>query len=307
MPKPTRRQFLITLPAAAAETSPGWVLWYRQPAGKWTDALPVGNGRLGAMVFGGVETERLSLNQDTLWSGYKRDWNNPDAKNYLPEVRRLALDQENYAEADKVCRKMQGPYNQSYLPLADLHLKFEHEGAVADYRRELDLDAAIARVGYRAGGARFTREVFSSAPDQAIVVRLTADQPAKLDFTISLDSPLRHTTTASGRDTLRLSGKAPAHVDPNYFKSDNPIVYDDAPGKGMNFEGRLEAIAEGGGVEAAGNPLPVRGATAVTLLFTAATGAAAGRRTYAELRERHIALESECTRRRCRHTRHHAE
>ena len=292
MPKPTRRHFLAALPAAAAraaETSPAWVLWYRKPAEKWTDALPVGNGRLGAMVFGGVETERLSLNQDTLWSGYQRDWNNPDAKNYLPEVRRLALDQENYAEADKVCRKMQGPYNQSYLPLADLHLKFEHAGAVSDYRRELDLDAAIARVGYRAGGVRFTREVFSSAPDQAIVVRLSADQPAKLDFTVSLDSPLRHTTTAAGRDTLRLSGKAPAHVDPNYFKSDNPIVYDDTPGKGMNFEGRIEAIAEGGAVEAAGNQLRVRGATAVTLLFTAAPGAAAGRRAYAELRERHVA------------------
>src|SRR4051794_31030015 len=94
------------------------ILWYQQPAQQWVEALPVGNGRLGAMVFGGVATERLQLNEDTLWSGGPTDWNNPQAKDVLPEVRRLIF-AGKYVETDALCRKMQGPYNQSYEPLGD--------------------------------------------------------------------------------------------------------------------------------------------------------------------------------------------
>src|SRR5208282_3655145 len=106
------------------------VLWYKQPAGKWTDALPIGNGRLGAMVFGGVAAERLQLNEDTLWSGAPRPWNNPEAKQHLEEVRSLVLDRQDYAGGDRLCRQMQGPYNQSYQPLGDLHLEWQPSGEI---------------------------------------------------------------------------------------------------------------------------------------------------------------------------------
>lgn len=145
----TRREFIaaavagasfgihgLTASTASASARGGNVLWYKQPASIWTEALPVGNGRLGAMVFGGVETERLQLNEDTLWSGHPRDWNNPEAKKYLPILRHLILDEGKYVEADEACQHMQGPYNESYLPLGNLYLKFEGHGKCAYYRRE---------------------------------------------------------------------------------------------------------------------------------------------------------------------------
>src|SRR5215212_5503170 len=152
------------------------ILWYRQPAQQWVEALPIGNGRLGAMLFGGVASERLQLNHDTLWSGGPSDWNNPRAKDILPELRALIFAGQ-YAEADQVAKQMQGPYGQSYLPLGDLHLAFRHSAPMDSYQRWLDLDSATAGVRYTLDGATFTREAFASAPDQAIVVRLACDQP----------------------------------------------------------------------------------------------------------------------------------
>ena len=105
------------------------------------------------MVFGGVADERLRLNEDTLWSGAPREWNNPDARRHLAEVRRLVLDDGDYVGADRVCRQMQGPYNESYLALGDLHIETGRADAIDDYRRELDLDLGVSRVSYRAAGA----------------------------------------------------------------------------------------------------------------------------------------------------------
>jgi alpha-L-fucosidase 2 len=271
--KATRREFIAGVTGAlalGAESSNDLRLWYRRPATVWAEALPIGNGRLGAMVFGGIETDRLALNEDTLWSGSPKPWNNRDAKKVLPEVRRL-VDEEKYHEADALSKKMQGPYNQSYQPLGNLILKFNVPGSAADYQRELDLDRAIASVCYRAGDATFTREVFSSAKDRVIVVRLECDKPGKLSFALTLDSPVRSQSAASG-DDLRLTGKAPAHVDPNYFRSANPIVYDDEEGNGMRFECRVRAIHEGGKLVADGSSLAIEGADAVTLYIAAATG-----------------------------------
>jgi alpha-L-fucosidase 2 len=312
-----RREFVGALAApvasAAVASEPReLVLWYRQPAEQWTDALPIGNGRLGAMVFGGVDKERLQLNEDTLWSGGPREWNNPEAKQYLPEVRRLVLQDKNYTGADRVCQKMQGPYNQSYLPLADLRLEFEHGEAAGNYRRELDLDTAVSRVTYRAGGVSFTREAFSSAPDQAIVVRLTATKPASVTFTVAMDSPLKFSCEAEGQAALRLYGKAPAQVDPNYVRSENPVIYDETPAKGMRFEARVKVLAKGGTVRADGNRLRVDRADAVTLVVVGGTGYkgfdkapdtpaeaiaarcrgqvdAAAKRSFDQLRARHVA------------------
>ena len=169
----SRCQFLAGIPAvlnasvslqstAAGNDSNEYVLWYRQPAPAWTHALPIGNGRLGAMVFGGLDTEHLQLNEDSIWSGAPHDWNNPDASAVLPDIRRLVLDDENYHEADALCKKMQGPYNESYQPLGNLFLKINGGSGATDYRRELDLDTAVARIAYRSAGSLFQREMFSS-------------------------------------------------------------------------------------------------------------------------------------------------
>jgi alpha-L-fucosidase 2 len=279
MANSSRREFLTAIPAGLAaarqvraQTTAGHdlKLWYTQPAAQWTEALPLGNGRLGAMVFGGIAAERIQLNEDTLWSGHPRDWNNPDAVKYLPVVRRLVLEEEKYVEAGPVCQKMQGPFNESYLPLGNLRLKLEAAGSASGYRRELDLDTAIASVFYRSDGAGFQREVFVSAPDQVVVVRLTTTRPEGLSFEVSLDSPVHSSVDIAGKDGLILRGKAPAHTTPDYHGG--AVVYDEKEGLGMHFAGLLRALPEGGSVEAASGALNVRGARAVTLLLTAATG-----------------------------------
>jgi alpha-L-fucosidase 2 len=246
------------------------ILWYRQPARRWVEALPIGNGRLGAMVFGGVDSERLQLNEDTLWSGGPRDGDNPHARDVLPEVRRL-IAAGDYVAADALCREMQGPYNQSYQPLGNLVVHFDTPGEPVEYARDLNLHTAIATTRYKLGDVVYTREAFVSAPDQVLVVRLTVDQPGQLSFTAAIDSSQRHTTTARGANALVLTGKCPHHVAPNYYKVDQPIVYDEADGEGMNFEIRLAAIAEGGTVTATAQGLRVDDADVVTLLLGAAT------------------------------------
>jgi alpha-L-fucosidase 2 len=192
------------------------------------------------MVFGQIETERIALNEDTLWSGSPRPWNNPHAKDALPDIRR-AVDEARYHDADTLCKKMQGPYNQSYQPLGNLILKFDQAENVTNYRRELDLDTAIARVEYQASGANFSREIFCSAQDRVIVVRLISDKP--LNFTASLES-LLHSQSQSSETEVVLTGKAPAQVDPNYLRSTNPIIYDDEIGNGMRFECRARIVRE---------------------------------------------------------------
>lgn len=258
----------IAAPPVAAAAARPLTLWYRRPAAKWVEALPIGNGRLGAMVFGGIGVERLQLNDDTLWSGGPKDWNNPKAKAALPEVRRL-IAAGKFAEADQIAKQMMGPYTQSYLPLGDLHLTFEHgDVARGSYRRALDLRDGVASVRYDIGGVTYTREAIASHPAGVIALRLTASRPGMLTCSARLESLLRHTLAAMA-DTLVLRGRAPAHVDPNYYDRDTPVRYaDDA---GMRFETRLHAVAEGGTVSTDASGLHIRGADSVTLLLAAAT------------------------------------
>jgi alpha-L-fucosidase 2 len=244
------------------------LLWYAKPASQWVEALPIGNGRLGAMVFGGIERERLQLNDDTLWSGGPRDWNNPNGPKVLAEVRRL-IAAERYVEADVAIRGMQGPFTQSYLPMGDLRLTFEHgDHARGGYRRELDLARAVTQVRYRVGATTYTREIFASRPDQAIVIRLTADRPGMISFTAAMDSQLRHTLIANG-GVLELHGRAPSNVDPSYHDRDVPVQYDDR--EGMTFEMHLGATTIGGRASVEGGELHVRDADEVVLRLTAAT------------------------------------
>jgi alpha-L-fucosidase 2 len=247
-------------------------LWYAQPAREWVEALPIGNGRLGAMVFGGVAGERLQLNEDTLWSGAPRDWDNPGAREALPEVRRLVAAGE-YTAADALCRSMQGPYTQSYQPLGDLLLRFDAAGEPRSYRRALDLETATASVRYEQDGVTFTREAFVSAPAQVLVVRLAADRPGRLSLTVALDSPHPHTAAAGEDATLTLAGSCPRHVAPSYDQVADPVISSDRRGRtGMRFVAGLAVAAEGGSVSpAAGGGLRISGADSVTLLLAAET------------------------------------
>jgi alpha-L-fucosidase 2 len=262
------------------------VLWYSQPAPQWDHAMPLGNGRLGAMVFGSVNRERIQLNEQTLWMGGPQDRNNPDALKHLPEVRRLLFAGDPIGAYTLAERWLMGRPSrlQPYQPLGDLRLAFDHETPISDYRRELDLDSAIARVSYKAGDERFTREVFVSHPDQVAVVRITTDTPGAASVSIWLDRAQDATTTLSGPDRLDLVG----HL---------------AGGKGLAFHAALRILLQGGRVESFPERIQVEEADAITLVVAAATsyrggdpGATASRqvesaaaRSYAELRDAHAA------------------
>jgi alpha-L-fucosidase 2 len=243
---------------------------FHSPAVYWTEALPVGNGKLGAMVFGGVEKERLALNEDTLWSGYPADWNNPGAKDVLPKVREL-IAQEKYEEADRLSKEMMGPFTQSYLPFGDLHLMMDHGNVCRNYRRTLDLSNGIATVDYSIGGVQYSREMFASYPDQAIVVRLQSSKAGQLSFRAKLDSPLRCASSSESGHYI-LSGHAPEYVSPSYHHIEDPVRYGDPENtQALMFQGRLAVVHEGGMMQADAGGLHVIGATSATLYFSAAT------------------------------------
>ena len=253
-------------------------LWYDKPAAQWVDALPIGNGRLGAMVFGGGEDrapgdELLQLNEDTLWSGKPRDGNNPDAKNHLADVRRAVLEQQDYHLADQLCHKMQGLFAEAYQPLSNLRLNFTHADPVTNYRRELNLDTACTRTHYTVGDVRFEREAFVSSPDQVLVLRVVASKPHQLHCKISLDGPLQKGVEFVSGTRLLLTGKAAAHVaGAGHPGSEKPVTLSDEPGEGMYFAALLEARAEGGTTTAHNGTLIVENASVLTILLTAATG-----------------------------------
>jgi len=225
-------------------------LWYRRPATKWeTEALPVGNGRLAAMVFGGIDRERIQFNEESVWDGAPVDPANPEALLALPEVRRLLFAGQN-EEANKLAgKKMMGnPMRvKSYQTLGDLVLEMPGAAAVTDYRRELNLDTGVARVSYGVAGVQFTREVFASAPDQVIVIHLKADRRAKVNFTATLKR-MGATTVALGPNRLAMRGQL-----------------------GVKYEAQIQAQVSGGRVSAKDGVLTVANANEVTLLLVGAT------------------------------------
>lgn len=232
-------------------------LWYRHPAQKWEEALPVGNGRLGAMIFGGVDEEVLQLNEDTFWSGGPYDPSHSDALTVLPQVRQLIFEgkaKEATAVADKM---MSRPLRQmSYQPIGDLRLAFPGENRVEGYRRDLNLDTAIATTTFVRGGVKFTREVFSSAVDGVLVMRLSSDKPGRVTFNAALESPQQSTLAIEGNDTLVLRGVGPE--------------LRGIPGA-LKFSCRLKVLSQGGKLTAQNNLLSMQGADSVLLLLDTAT------------------------------------
>jgi alpha-L-fucosidase 2 len=311
----SRRRFLASAPAAAGALAlskklhaaeheqaqdTALKLWYRQPATQWVEAMPIGNGQLGAMVFGGGAVspepakgsmadcadgvvamdpakETLALNADTLWSGRPFDGNRRNAKDALAGIRKAVLEQQDYHLADKLCRDMQGMFSEAFQPAGLLHVDCAHAGAVSGYRRELDLDAAVVRTSYSAGGVEFKRTVFASAPDEAIVLRFTAGRQGALNATLWLDGALMRKVTESAHGAaegrLLLEGKAASHV-PGAGHPDNEKgpLFSDVAGEGMYFAVAVDARVEGGRIHAEGGRLRVENATAFTVTVTAATG-----------------------------------
>jgi alpha-L-fucosidase 2 len=233
-------------------------LWYRQPARQWVEALAVGNGRLGAMVFGGVAQERIQLNEDTLWAGGPYDPANPDALEALPKVRELIF-AGRYREASNLVgqKMMAKPLTQMpYQCVGDLLLKFPDANGVTDYRRDLNLDTAVATVEYTIDGVRYMREVFSSPVDQVIVIRLNADKPGKVTFTASMQTPQKASVVVELPNTLVMQG---------VNGGSRGITGD------LKYQARVAVAASGGRVVPGDGQITVTDADSTLLLIAVAT------------------------------------
>jgi alpha-L-fucosidase 2 len=259
---------LLTSAIASAAGDPATTLWFDKPATSFHSSLPLGNGRIGAMVFGGLDEERIVLNESSVWSGSVQDSDRPDAHKALPEIRELLLEGKN-AEAEELVNKnftckgegsafakaANAPFG-CYQVLGNLHLRFDQSsGEATGYRRELDLATGSARVTYQKDGATWTREHLVSAPDEVFASKLSTTKPGGLSFTIALDRPERFTTTAAGNHDLLITG----------------TLNDGHGGKGVTYAARLRAIVRGGSVRAEGNQLLIENADEAILLLTAAT------------------------------------
>lgn len=268
-------------------------LWYETPARVWEEALPVGNGRLGAMVFGDPDHERIQFNENTLYSGDPaRCAGGIVLAEHREEVLRLIAEGRNDAAEAIMQREWVGRLNEAYQPFGDLLLDFRMPGEVSEYRHELDLSRGVVTTSYSRADAKIVREVFASRPHQAVVLRLTADRPV-LDFTLTFDSP--HPTSVIRRDsTLSMTGRAPAHVQrrtvealrdagtqrlhPEYFDASGrairheQILYgDELDGLGMYFESRLVPLSVDGEWTVGERAITVRKAREATFLLLAAT------------------------------------
>lgn len=244
-------------------------LWYKQPAQYFEESLVLGNGKVGASVFGGVPTDQIYLNDATLWSGGPVDARmNPEAYKNLPAIRE-ALKNEDYKLADQLQRKLQGKFSESYAPLGTLFLDFDQKGAPQNYRRELNISEAISRVSYELDGIKYIREYFISYPDQIMVIKLTSGKKGALNFGVRFESQLKSTISVEG-NVLNVKGSAPAHAEPNY-RGNRPdaIVYDD--NKGTRFSTLVKIRNTDGQLSAKGSVVQLSGGTEALVFVSIAT------------------------------------
>ena len=246
-------------------------LWYDRPAVYWEEALPLGNGRLGAMLYSGVAEDTILLNEDTLWSGYPKDAGIGEVVSHYRRARDLALEGK-YAEAqEEIEAHLEGEFTDAYLPAGRIRLMFEdfQKANPEDYVRSLDLKTAQHFSAFRAEGRSVRKEAFVSAPDQAFFWRVTVEnargdregaEENGLSFRILMDSQLKSEVQAEG-SRLILTGVAPSYDAPNYLETENPILYEEEPSrKGMRFCMLLSVETIGGSVCAQDGTLLVRGA-----------------------------------------------
>src|SRR5215469_15110382 len=286
---------------AAGEPTP-YKLFFNQPAATWADSLPVGNGRLGACVFGNPSKERIQLNEESIWDGEVRDRNNPNAGTAVQKMRQMLFagdvaGAEALALTDFLAVPRRLP---CYQTLGDLHLDFGSLGDITDYRHELNLNTAVVSTSFTAQGVQYRREVFSSAADQVIVMRFTANQPGKISFTATLDRPANYQTAATAQNRITLFGEAlPVNDNPGQAVKERQV--------GIKYYAELLASVTDGTVFTRDNALSVANATAVTMLLDCTTSyrypageaamraavaaglLAAASRPYIDLRNRHVA------------------
>lgn len=251
----------------ANKINPSLVLWYNKPANGWTEALPVGNGRLGAMIYGGNTIDTIQFNEETLWSGQPHDYAHPDAYQYLNEIRNLLWEGKQEKATILGNEKfMSQPFGQQcYQPFGNILLSFPgHENAI-NYKRKLDLEDAVSTISYEVDDVKYKRETFSSAPGQAIVIRIESSKNGALNFAVGMNSPHTNYTVYVENDEIILKGKAN-----NYPKEKGPDGYP-YPESKLNFEARLKIVPEGGALVQTKNSIKVEHAKTATLYLVAAT------------------------------------
>ncbi|WP_318615679.1 glycoside hydrolase family 95 protein [Sporosarcina sp. YIM B06819] len=247
------------------------ILSYKRAAGKWTEALPLGNGRIGAMHFGGVEVDRFQLNEDSLWSGPPRNKAPQQDVESLQKVRKL-IDEGQYEQAADETKNMFGPYTQAYMPLGDLTITYLHGAVAKGYKRELDIKQALSSVEYTVGQVTYKREAFISQPHQVLAIELTSSVDHQLNVMITLDSLLKSKTVHMDEE-LALQGICPERCAPVYHDSnEQPIHYGEmGESKAIHFEGRLGVTVEGGQVESCYGKLSIQHATKAVIYLSIAT------------------------------------
>lgn len=267
--------FIIFL-AILASCQPGTsekndlMLWYDQPARAWEEALPLGNGTTGAMVYGGITSEHYSLNDLTLWSGEPKKDHVPEGPEILRKVRE-AIDAEAYGSAAQHWREMHGAYSARYLPMGDLHLNFPFADSITElYTRQLDLRNSLSTVRFTKDGTEYLRETFISHPDQAMVIRISASGKKKISFDALLSSKLQYQTEVTAPGHLILTGKAPKHVAHRDYEPEQ-VAYDGPDGEGTNFRIDLKIIPSGGELVSGESSAGVRNADEVVLILTEGT------------------------------------
>ncbi len=245
-------------------------LWYDEPAEYFINALPIGNGRIGAMIYGNPTDEVIHLNESSFWSGGPVNLSpNPNASIYLPQVRK-AMDEKNYALAEQLIRNMQGLFTQSYAPIGDLLIKQNFQGEVTDYYRGLDLQNAIATTHFKVNDILYTREAFVSYPDQVLVLMFSSSVPKALNLNIATQTKMHASVSVEDKDLL-VSGRAPSHADPTYIDtSDEPVQWEDEC-KGMRFQTRIKTVKNDGQETTGDGQIQISSASEVVLAVSIAT------------------------------------
>ena len=244
-------------------------LWYDEPAEFFEESLVLGNGKMGASVFGGIEQDQIYLNDITLWAGEPVDpYMNPDAYTHVEEVR-TALKNEDYQLADQLQRKLQGKFSESYAPLGTMFIQYKHGKQVQDYYRELNISNAISTVKYEIDGVTYTREYFISHPDQIMAIKLMSNQEGKLDFEISFESLLKYGTSVEG-ELLKVRGYAPYHAEPNYRGlMPGAVQFDE--NRGTRFTTLFQIQHEDGDIVTSDSGIGLSGGTEAIIFVSTAT------------------------------------
>ena len=245
-------------------------LWYNQPAKDWNEALPIGNGRLGAMIFGNVKDELIQLNEQTLWTGGPADLNpNSEAPKYLQPVRD-ALFKDSINAAVKLLRKIQGPNTQMYQPLGDILIHQTLNGEATNYYRDLNIADATSTTKFIVDGVEYTREIFSSAPAQVIIIRLTSSKTNALNFVIDVRHELQYQKSITANQELLLKGKA--RITNDERRTPKPFIYENKDHSyGMRFQFRIKAVNKDGNISHTDSSLIISNASEVLLYVSAAT------------------------------------